>query len=76
MESEVKLLSGAMVTLALATATLVIVPYMRLSDVKPAEGLKPYTSQELRGRQQYIKNGCVYCHSQQPRSQSQTPADF
>ncbi|HEX2518434.1 MAG TPA: cytochrome-c oxidase, partial [Castellaniella sp.] len=30
MESEYKLLSGAMVTLALATATLVVVPYMQL----------------------------------------------
>ncbi len=75
MESEYKLLSGAMVTLALATATLVVLPYMQLSDVKPPEGLKPYTSQELRGRQQYIDNGCVYCHTQQPRSQSQAP-DF
>lgn len=76
MESEVKLLSGAMVTLALATATLVIMPFMQLSDVKPSPGLKPYTSAELRGREVYIANGCLYCHSQQPRSQAQTPADF
>ncbi|MBV6272874.1 cbb3-type cytochrome c oxidase subunit II [Alcaligenaceae bacterium CGII-47] len=75
MESEYKLLSGAMVTLALATATLVVVPYMQLSDTPPSEGLKPYTEAQLRGRQVYIANGCVYCHSQQPRSQSQAP-DF
>uniref|UniRef100_UPI003342876F cbb3-type cytochrome c oxidase subunit II n=1 Tax=Castellaniella defragrans TaxID=75697 RepID=UPI003342876F len=75
MESEYKLLSGAMVTLALATATLVVVPYMQLSDVQPSEGLKPYTEAQLRGRAVYISNGCVYCHSQQPRSQSQAP-DF
>ncbi|MDN5844182.1 MAG: cbb3-type cytochrome c oxidase subunit II [Alcaligenaceae bacterium] len=75
MESEYKLLSGAMVTLALATATLVVVPYMQLSDVQPPEGLKPYTEQQLRGREVYIANGCVYCHTQQPRSQSQAP-DF
>jgi cytochrome c oxidase cbb3-type subunit 2 len=75
MESEYKLLSGAMVTLALATATLVVLPYMQLSDVQPSEGLKPYTEQQLRGRQVYIEMGCVYCHSQQPRSQSQAP-DF
>ncbi len=75
MESEYKLLSGAMVTLALATATLVVVPYMQLSDVPPSEGLKPYTEQQLRGREVYIAMGCVYCHSQQPRSQSQAP-DF
>ncbi len=75
MESEYKLLSGAMVTLALATATLVVVPYMQLSDIQPPEGLQPYTEAQLRGRQVYIANGCVYCHSQQPRSQSQAP-DF
>jgi len=75
MENEVKLLSGAMVTLALATATLVVVPYLQLSDVQPSDGLKAYTSAQIRGREQYIKNGCVYCHTQQPRSQSQAP-DF
>lgn len=75
MENEYKLLSGAMVTLALATATLVILPYVQLSHVKPPEGLQPYTDQELRGRDVYIAMGCVYCHSQQPRSQAQAP-DF
>ncbi|MGB6054665.1 MAG: cbb3-type cytochrome c oxidase subunit II [Burkholderiaceae bacterium] len=73
MENEVKLLSGAMVTLALATATLVVVPYLQLADTKPVAGLKPYTSAQLRGRDQYIKNGCVYCHSQQPRDVAQAP---
>lgn len=75
MHSEYKLLSGAMVTLALATATLVVMPYLQLSDIEPSEGLKPYTEQELKGRQVYIDMGCVYCHTQQPRSQSLAP-DF
>ena len=73
MQSEYKLLSGAMVTLALAISALVIVPYMQLSDIEPPEGLKEYSSMELRGRQQYIANGCVYCHTQQPRSRAQAP---
>ncbi|HEX2530332.1 MAG TPA: cbb3-type cytochrome c oxidase subunit II, partial [Burkholderiaceae bacterium] len=75
MENELKLLTGAMVTLALATSALVVVPYLQLSDVKPAAALKPYTSAQLRGRDQYIKNGCIYCHSQQPRDKAQAP-DF
>lgn len=75
MENELKLLSGAMVTLALATSVLVVVPYLQLSDLKPAPGLKDYTSAQLRGREQYIKNGCLYCHSQQPRDKVQAP-DF
>ncbi|HJV79627.1 cbb3-type cytochrome c oxidase subunit II [Noviherbaspirillum sp.] len=73
MENELKLLTGAMVTLALATSTLVVVPYLQLSDLKPAASLKPYTSVQLRGREQYIKNGCIYCHSQQPRDKAQAP---
>ncbi|MFC3108261.1 cbb3-type cytochrome c oxidase subunit II [Undibacterium arcticum] len=75
MENELKLLTGSMVTLALATASLVVMPYMQLSGVKPAAGLKPYTSAQLRGRDQYIRNGCIYCHSQQPRDKVQAP-DF
>lgn len=73
MENEIKLLTGAMVTLALATSSLVVVPYMQISHVEPPKGLKPYTSAQLRGREQYINNGCVYCHSQQPRDTAQGP---
>jgi len=73
MENEVKLLSGAMVTLALATSALVVLPYMQLQHLEPAAGLQPYTAEQLRGRQQYISNGCLYCHSQQPRDKKQAP---
>lgn len=73
MESEIKLLSGAMVALALATTALVVIPYLQLSHVRPSASLKPYTSAQLRGREEYIKNGCVYCHSQQPRDKAQAP---
>lgn len=75
MKSEVKLISGAMVMLALSTSALVVLPYMQVHDVKPTPGLKPYSSAELRGRAVYIRNGCVYCHSQQPRARSFAP-DF
>ena len=75
MDNEVKLVSGAMVALAVATAALVVMPYMEVRDIKPPSGLKPYTSAELRGRAVYISNGCVYCHSQQPRDRNFGP-DF
>lgn len=75
MFGELKLITGAMVTLAVATSALVVIPYMQVAKVEPPADLKPYTAEELRGRQVYISNGCVYCHSQQPRSQSQAP-DF
>ena len=60
-------------SLAIAVSALAILPYAEVRDVKPPEGLKPYTSAELRGRASYIANGCVYCHSQQPRSESFAP---
>jgi cytochrome c oxidase cbb3-type subunit 2 len=75
MKSEYQLLTGGMVMLALSTSVLVVIPYMTVRDVKPIEGLKPYTSAELRGREQYIANGCVYCHSRQPRAKAFAP-DF
>ena len=75
MHDELKLLSGAMVTLALATSALVVVPFLQLKAVEPPAGLKPYTSAQLRGRDVYIKNGCIYCHSQQPRDRAQAPDD-
>lgn len=75
MQDELKLLGGAMVTLALATGALVVVPHMQLRDGVAPPGLKPYTSAQLRGRQVYIANGCIYCHSQQPRDRIQAPDD-
>ncbi|MSQ71052.1 MAG: cytochrome-c oxidase [Betaproteobacteria bacterium] len=70
---ELRLVSGAMVILSVATGALVVLPYLLLENVKPPEGLKPYTDEQLVGRQSYIANGCVYCHSQQPRDIKQAP---
>lgn len=73
MENEVKLAAGAMVSLAVATAALVVLPYMQERDLAPPEGLKPYTSAQQRGRDVYIASGCVYCHTQQPRDRNLGP---
>ena len=35
MENEVKLAAGAVVSLAIATAALVVLPYMQVRDVTP-----------------------------------------
>ena len=75
MNNEIKLISGAMVMLALSTSALVVLPYLQVHDVAPSPGLKPYDSAQLRGRDVYIANGCVYCHSQQPRARAFAP-DF
>jgi cytochrome c oxidase cbb3-type subunit 2 len=73
MENEIKLASGAMVALGIATAALVVMPYLEVRDVQPPPQLKPYTSAQLRGREVYVANGCVYCHSQQPRDRNLGP---
>ncbi|GAB3093355.1 cbb3-type cytochrome c oxidase subunit II [Lysobacter terrae] len=75
MENEVKLVGGAMLTLALATAAMIAAPFLQLKDVPPPKGLKPYTAQELRGRQIYISNGCIACHTQQPSATGAGRAD-
>ena len=70
---ELRLVVGAMVILSLATGLLVVMPYLLLKDTQPPPGLKPYNDVQLQGRQVYIANGCVYCHSQQPRDIAQAP---
>lgn len=72
---EIRLVMGAMVILGGATGVLVAMPYVLLENVHPPEKLKPYTDMQLLGRKSYIANGCVYCHSQQPRDVRQAP-DF
>ena len=59
--------------LAVAVTALVLMPYYLLHGIQPPKALKPYTEQQLRGRAVYVKDGCVYCHSQQPRDPSQAP---
>jgi cytochrome c oxidase cbb3-type subunit II len=71
--TEFKLVSGALATLAVAVSALVLMPYYLLHGIQPPKGLKPYTEQQLRGRAVYVKDGCVYCHSQQPRDPAQAP---
>lgn len=73
MHNGLKLAAGAAVSLGVATAALVVLPHIQVTDIKPPPELKPYTDQQLRGRAVYIANGCVYCHSQQPRDRAFGP---
>lgn len=70
---EKSLVIGAMVCLSLATGVLVLIPYFLTKQIQPAKGLKPYTVLQAEGRRVYISEGCVYCHSQQPRDAKQAP---
>jgi cytochrome c oxidase cbb3-type subunit II len=58
---------GLLATILLGWAALVGLPDLMISEVKPPEGLNRYTAEELYGRRIYIREGCMYCHSQQVR---------
>lgn len=63
---------GLMVVLVIAVISLgglaEIVPlFWQDAVVKPVEGLRPLTALELEGRDVYIREGCVGCHSQMIR---------
>ena len=58
-----------MMVVAISFGTLVeIVPlFFSKATTEPVEGLKPYTALQLEGRDIYIREGCVGCHSQMIR---------
>jgi len=60
----------ALVILVISIGGLVeIVPlFFMNSTTEPVEGLKPYSALQLTGRDIYIREGCVGCHSQQVRT--------
>jgi cytochrome c oxidase cbb3-type subunit 2 len=59
---------GVLATLFLGWAALVGVPGIQIGTVPPQPGLRNYTFEQAHGREIYIREGCVYCHSQQTRS--------
>ncbi|HVK85060.1 MAG TPA: cbb3-type cytochrome c oxidase subunit II [Kofleriaceae bacterium] len=61
------LLVGAVAILVFAIVILVIVPATSLEDITPSAKLKPYAGTVALGRLIYVREGCVYCHSQQVR---------
>lgn len=63
---------GAFAIMASAITILVVIPKIMLRDVQAMPELSPYTDEQLLGRQVYIANGCLYCHSQQIRDPSFT----
>ncbi len=58
---------GVLATLFLGWAALTFIPGLQISEIKPPAELRPYTEQQLLGRAVYIREGCLYCHSQQTR---------
>lgn len=66
------LLTGAVALLAFAAVILVVLPVTSLEHVEPSAELEPYAGSVARGRTVYVREGCVYCHTQQVRDSSFT----
>ncbi|MBC9250522.1 cytochrome c oxidase, cbb3-type subunit II [Pseudomonas alcaligenes] len=68
LEKNVGLLAIAMV-LAVSIGGLTQIVPLFFQDVTntPVDGMKPYTALQLEGRDIYIREGCVGCHSQMVR---------
>ena len=68
LEKNIGLMALLMV-LAVSVGGLTQIVPLFFQDVvnEPVAGLKPYTALQLEGRDIYIKEGCVGCHSQMIR---------
>lgn len=60
-------LLGATAIMTFALSVLVLAPSRLLEAVEPTAGVEPYGEEEARGRAVYVREGCMYCHSQQVR---------
>jgi len=60
----IQLLVGSLIMILVGSVIEIIPTFMVKSNVPTIESVKPYTSLELEGRDIYIREGCVSCHSQ------------
>ena len=61
----VYLTGGSFISLLFGIIVTIILPAQ--DPAGPTELAKPYTEQEARGRDIYLREGCHYCHTQQVR---------
>lgn len=59
---------GCLLILAAVVLVVIVLPYADTSKTVPSEIFRPRQAEEEAGRQLYIANGCVYCHSQSIRT--------
>jgi cytochrome c oxidase cbb3-type subunit II len=62
-------LLGILTIVAISFGTLVLITPLFFLDetTQPVDGMMPYTALQLEGRDIYIREGCVGCHSQMVR---------
>jgi cytochrome c oxidase cbb3-type subunit II len=62
-------LLAVLTIIAISFGTLVLITPLFFMDetTQPVDGMQPYTALQLEGRDIYIREGCVGCHSQMVR---------
>lgn len=63
-----KLFSAALALFLLLALIICIFPAFDMMTIKPLPNSKPHTEQEMRGREIYVREGCIACHTQQVRN--------
>ena len=67
-EKNIGLMALLMViAVSIGGLTQIVPLFFQKETTQPVEGLKPYTALQLEGRDIYIREGCVSCHSQMVR---------
>jgi cytochrome c oxidase cbb3-type subunit II len=61
------LIAASALVYAFLAVVMGVIPGIVLSNTPPTAGLKPFTTQEQRGREIYVSEGCAYCHTQNVR---------
>jgi cbb3-type cytochrome oxidase cytochrome c subunit/cytochrome c553 len=64
---------GGLAVVLTVIAFVVFLPYV-VFQPKPGLETQPYTALEQQGRDLYVSNGCMYCHSQFTRPGDVTPS--
>lgn len=65
------LLAAAAIIYGAFCIVMGVVPGTAMSHLQPLPGEKPPTTQEARGREIYVSEGCSYCHTQNVRPLAQ-----
>ena len=61
------LLIGIVIVVAIGGLVEVVPLFYIQNTIEPVQGIRPYTPLELEGRDIYIREGCLGCHSQMIR---------
>jgi cytochrome c oxidase cbb3-type subunit 2 len=69
------LVLGVLAAFVLGYIVLTVFPGLQLAAISPPDALRDYPPEAARGRAIYVREGCVYCHSQQVRAKD-FGADF